>query len=150
MMHQTPDALIPPFSGGAPSTATGWMVAVRGATSVDEDTPEAIQRAMHSLMQALAERNGWFEPKANARVVSVWISVTSDLQTCSAASALRHVLPVWNHIALFCAQEPQVRGMLPQVIRVLVLTQWHTPEYPTPMPVYLGAAAQLRPDLLNS
>lgn len=147
MTLQSHHASNSPPSDGEVSPVTGWIVAVRGAISVETDTPEAIQAAMHAMMQELAERNGWFDQNSPCRVASLSISVTADLQSRSPASALRSTLSVWNEIPLFCAQEPQITGMMPRVIRVLVQAQWLTSACPTPVPIYLGEAVNLRPDL---
>jgi chorismate mutase len=123
-----------------------FLLAVRGAIDVPEDTPEAITQAVQELMTELIRRNQ-IQPET---VVSLFFTTTPDIHSLNPATALRQCLPNWNRIPLLCAQEPVIQDMFPLCIRVLL--QWQLPEAPLspPTPVYSGKAEQLRPDLPRS
>jgi chorismate mutase len=115
--------------------------AVRGATTVETDTPEAIEAAMEELLSALITPNGIVE----AAVVSVFVSVTGDIHSTSPARIIRLLLN-WQDTAIMSSIEPDIAGFPPRCIRLLI--QFHT-ELPREKirPAYLRGAAGLRPDL---
>ena len=77
-------------------------------------------------------------------VASVYFTATPDLDAVCPAVAARQL--GWTRTALLCVQEMVVPGSLPRCIRVLL--HWNTdlPQHAI-RHVYLGAAAELRPDL---
>ena len=78
-------------------------------------------------------------------VISIFFSITKDLRSINPAAALR-AGGNFGDTALFCAQEPDVEGSMPRVIRVMM-----TCEYPGDKKdlthIYLDGAEKLRPDL---
>ncbi|MBP5465276.1 MAG: chorismate mutase, partial [Treponema sp.] len=81
-----------------------------------------------------------------ADMVSVQFTMTGDLNELNAATALRTAgtrLDV-SSVPLFCAQEPEVKGMLPRVIRIMVSV--YMAEGSKIRNVYLNGAQVLRPD----
>ncbi len=118
------------------------LCAVRGAITVPEDKPEAIRVAVHALVETLLERNAI----AMDTMVTVFFTITPDLQSLNPATALREVTDKWQSVPLLCSQEPVIQGMLPRCLRILI--QWNAPSRPEAItPVYLGEARLLRPDL---
>lgn len=117
------------------------IVAVRGAVSLKKDSDEesGMIEAVGKLLTSLEQRNR-FSPDD---IVSVQMTQTADLRLKNAAAALRDAIPTYGNVPLFCSQEPDVRGSLPRTIRVLITWRGEGEV----IPVYLGDAASLRPDL---
>lgn len=114
---------------------------IRGATTVDEDTPEAVLEATRELLQALLERNGI---TSYDDIVSVIFTTTSDLTSAFPAEAARAV--GMDQVPLLCAAEIPVPGSMPRCIRVLML--WNTDRRQDQIVhVYLRDAQKLRPDM---
>ncbi len=114
---------------------------IRGATVASQDQPEAILEATHQLLAAIQRANPALKP---ADIASAIFTVTEDLQSAYPAKAARQM--GWEAVPLMCAREIPVPDSLERCIRVLV--HWNT-DLPQEAirPVYLGAAASLRPDL---
>lgn len=113
--------------------------ALRGATTAEANTAEAIHAAVVELVDALMERNHL----TGEQLLSVTFSVTTDLDACFPAAAARR-RPGWDQVALLDCQQMAVSGDLPRCIRLLAhawLEADHLPEHP-----YLREAARLRPD----
>jgi chorismate mutase len=115
------------------------LYALRGATTVDADERDAILHATTELMHALLERNGL---TADA-LVSCLFTLTPDLHAEFPAVAAREM--GLSSVPLMCAQELDVPGAMPRVIRVLV--HCYLPVGATPEHAYLGDAQKLRLDL---
>ncbi|MNL05355.1 Chorismate mutase AroH [compost metagenome] len=112
---------------------------VRGATSADHNTPEAILAATRELLATLIEAND-ISP---SDVASVFLTATPDLTADFPAQAARQM--GWDDAALLCAQEMAVPTATPRVIRVLI--HWNTPKSAAEIRhVYLKEARALRPD----
>ena len=113
---------------------------IRGATTVDTDSPEAILEATSQLLAGIVQANDM----QVADIASAFFTVTPDLQSAFPARAAREL--GWHHVALLDAQEIPVPGSLPRCVRVLI--HWNTPRSQTEIQhVYLGEAKTLRPDL---
>lgn len=115
------------------------LFALRGATTADANTSEAIRGATERLMREILARNAL----AIEDVVSCLFTVTDDLDADFPAAAARQV--GFSSVPLLCAREIPVPGALPSVIRVLV--HYHADDEHRPTHVYLGDAAALRRDL---
>ena len=113
---------------------------VRGATTVDANTAEAILEATRELLTRIVEVNGI----AVEDVASAFFTVTGDLTAAFPAQAARQL--GWRHVALLDAQEMAVPGGLPRCIRVLIHWNTSVPQAEV-CHVYLRGAATLRPDL---
>jgi chorismate mutase len=113
--------------------------ALRGATTADANTAEAIQLAVAELVDALVARNGL----EGEQLVSVTFSVTHDLDACFPAAIARRQAG-WEQVALLDCQQMAVAGDLPRCIRLLAHA-WLHPER-VPVHPYLREAARLRPD----
>lgn len=114
---------------------------IRGATVAEHDQEEAILQATQELLSAIMMANPTLKIDDLA---SVFFSVTEDLSATYPAQAAREL--GWNEVPLLCSREIPVPGSLPRCIRVLL--HWNTdlPQHAI-RHVYLGAAAELRPDL---
>ncbi len=114
---------------------------VRGATTVSADEPQMIFRATQELLMEIMEQNDGMRAED---IASAFFTLTEDLASAYPAQAARQI--GWDEVPMICAREIPVPDGLPRIIRVLI--HWNTD-----MPqarirhVYLGDAAQLRPDL---
>jgi len=115
------------------------LYALRGATSVPENSAEAILAATEQLMLALIERN----ELAIEQFVSCIFTTTDDLNAEFPALAARRI--GFERVPLLCTREIDVPGALARVIRVLA--HYHAPAGHIPRHVYLGEARSLRADL---
>jgi chorismate mutase len=114
--------------------------ALRGATTIDEDTPEQIRERVKALMAAIFERNGL----ANDDVVSVFVTTTADLHSMHPATAAREF--GLDDVAFLGAQEATIEGTLPRCVRLLLLVETERDRRQL-QHVFLEGARVLRPDL---
>ena len=112
---------------------------LRGATTSEENTIEAIKSAVNELVFELVNRNN-LPPK---QIVSITFSVTADLNACFPAAVARQQ-PGWENVALIDCQQMAVEGDLDYCIRILAIA-W-LPFEQIPQHPYLGLAKKLRPD----
>lgn len=118
--------------------------AIRGATTVSENTVAAIHDAVSELLDAIETQNQ-LDPE---EIVSVIFSVTPDLDAIFPAAIARE-RPNWNHVPLLDVQQMQVKDSLKLCIRVLI--QVNTPKPQAEIyHSYLRKAQNLRPDLCFS
>jgi chorismate mutase len=113
--------------------------ALRGATTVEANEPDAILSATEELVREVMERNR-LEPDA---MVSCIFTCTNDLDAEFPAVAARNL--GLSAVPLLCAKEIDVPGALPRVIRLL-LHCYADPET-SAKHVYLREAESLRRDL---
>jgi chorismate mutase len=115
------------------------LYALRGATSIEDNTEQAILAGTRALVQEIMSRN---DLRAE-QMVSCVFSATTDLNAQFPAVAARDL--GLNTVPLLCTQEIEVPGALPRVIRILLhyyASNGHAPQH-----VYLGEARNLRTDL---
>jgi chorismate mutase len=114
--------------------------ALRGATTVDADTPEQVSTRTQALMTALLARNGLTPDD----LISVIFTATGDVVSMFPATAARQM--GLGHVPLLCARELDVVGSTPRCLRVLVHVT--TDRSPAELHhVYLEGARGLRDDL---
>jgi chorismate mutase len=116
--------------------------AIRGATTVDSDTPEQIRHATRELLETIVARNGI----SSADVISAIFTVTHDLTSEFPAHAAREL--GWLDVPLLCTLEIPVPGSLPKCIRVLLHVESRASRADM-RHVYLHDARALRPDLAS-
>jgi len=114
--------------------------AIRGAVQVERDDREAIGAAVVTLMGEVLARNGIDHDD----LVSVIFTATPDLISEFPAAPARAL--GLGDIPLICAQELNITGAMPRVIRVMVHALIDRPREEITH-VYLGGAAALRRDL---
>jgi chorismate mutase len=115
------------------------MKAIRGATTVSENTVEAIGDAVTELLDELERRNE-LQPKD---MISVTFSVTRDLDATFPA-AIARPRPGWDNVAMLDVQQMHVEGSLQRCIRFLIHA--YLPASAPVHHIYLRHAAKLRPD----
>jgi chorismate mutase len=112
---------------------------VRGATTCESNTREAILEATREMLELLIESNGITPDE----IASAIFTTTPDLDAEYPAVAARAL--GWTDTALLCGHEMSVPGGLPCCIRVLV--HWNTARRADEvLHVYLRGARNLRPD----
>ena len=115
------------------------MRGVRGATTADDNTREAILAATNELLRLMIEANK-IEPED---VASAIFTTTIDLNADYPALAARAL--GWHDVALLCMHEMNVPHGLPQCIRILL--HWNTEVSAQDVKhVYIKGAINLRPD----
>jgi chorismate mutase len=114
--------------------------ALRGATTVDEDTVEQITGRVTELLLAMFERNA----VDHDDVISVVFTATDDIHAMFPATAARGV--GLGDVPLLCARELEIDGSVPRCIRILMhlTTERSRSELHH---VYLEGARGLRDDL---
>ena len=116
------------------------MRGVRGATTVEENTTDAILQATEEVLIAMINGNQIVEED----VASVLFTSTPDLTACFPAKAARNL--GWRQAALMGFQEIDVPNGLKMAVRVLI--HWNTDkEIGEIQHVFLRGARALRPDL---
>ncbi|HEX5072639.1 MAG TPA: chorismate mutase [Gemmatimonadaceae bacterium] len=123
-----------------PTSTQPRLKGVRGAITVEADTPAAIDDAVHELLDRLVEANGI----DCQDLVSAIFSATPDVRRRNPATSARAL--GWTDVPLMCVAELETDGMLERCLRVLLHVNVVDGRRLTP--VYLGNAACLRPDLL--
>jgi chorismate mutase len=88
---------------------------IRGATTVDANTRDAILQATTELLTALIEAN---DIQADD-VASAFFTTTPDLTAEFPALAARRTFG-WSDVALMCGHEMNVPGSLPMCLRILL------------------------------
>lgn len=117
-----------------------WRLqAIRGATTVSENTVEAMREAVTELLDELERRNQ-IPPED---MISVTFSVTRDLDAIFPA-AIARPRPGWDNVAMLDVQQMHVQGSLPRCIRFLIHA--HLPASVPVHHIYLREARKLRPD----
>ena len=113
---------------------------IRGATSVTENTREAILDATAELLDAIVKANDI----QREHIASAFFTTTPDLNAEYPAVAARDA--GWVDVPLLCGHEMSVPGGLPRCLRLLMhvntdrsLSEIHH--------IYLREAVRLRPDL---
>jgi chorismate mutase len=114
------------------------MRALRGATTVDEDTTEQVTQRTQALLAAMVARNG----VDHASVISVLFTATDDIHSMFPATAARSV--GFGDVPLLCARELDINGAQQRCIRVMMHLETTNEELHH---VYLEGARGLRDDL---
>ena len=88
--------------------------AIRGATQLDADTPEAMREVVVELLRAIFAEN----ELSVDDLISVFFTATPDIHSDFPAAAARTL--DLGAVPLICAQELDIAGALPLVVRVMV------------------------------
>jgi chorismate mutase len=113
---------------------------IRGATTVESNSPDAILEATTELLVEMMRANDLRVDD----VASAFFTTTLDLNAEFPAVAARQL--GWQDVALLCGHEMDVPGSLPMCLRILLHA--NTEKGPQDIVhVYLRGATVLRPDL---
>lgn len=113
------------------------MRGIRGATTADENTSEAILAATAELLRHMVEANG----TQIDDIAAIYFTVTQDLDAEFPPLAARRM--GWTDLALLCATEIPVPGSQDRCIRVLMLVNSEEAQRDVQF-VYLKDAVSLR------
>lgn len=113
---------------------------VRGATTVEANSVEAILEATRELLTAMLKTN---EIDVE-HVASAFFTTTPDLNAEFPALAARHL--GWTDVALLCGHEMNKPGALPMCLRILLHINTEKPARDIKH-IYLRGARVLRPDI---
>lgn len=116
--------------------------AVRGAVQLERDEAGHMDEQVGALLTAILERNALTADD----LISVWFTATPDLHSDFPAAAARKLGAGFADVPLICAQELDIEGAMPRVVRVLAHIETDRPRADIAH-VYLGAAAALRKDI---
>ena len=119
---------------------TATLRAIRGATTVEEDTPEAITDRVVTMLARIMERNGLVEDD----IVSILFTATDDIVSMFPAPAARTM--GLGAVPLICARELAIIGSVPRCVRVMLHVTTERPRDEI-IHVYLEGAQGLRDDL---
>lgn len=111
---------------------------IRGATTVVENTPEAIKEATLELVGEICKKNNLSDTSLISHVI---FTTTTDLNAAFPAKFPREELG-WDRVAMMCFHELDVPNSLKMCLRVLVVVNCENdfePEF-----VYLRGAENLR------
>jgi chorismate mutase len=118
------------------------LIGIRGATTVEEDEPLAIELATRSLLQEMLTRN----EVRSEDLVAIFFSATPDITTSFPAAAARAIGLV--DVPLFGSCELHVAGSPERCVRVMI--QCYAKKLRAEVRhVYVRGAAALRSDLIN-
>jgi chorismate mutase len=110
---------------------------IRGATTADANTEDAIHEATTELVQELIDANGLEEDS----LAAVFFTITPDLDAAFPATAACQL--AWANAPLIDVTQVIVEGSLPRCIRILILV--NTDKEPKDLVYkYLKGAASLR------
>ena len=112
------------------------MKAIRGATTVERDSPEFIKKAVGELLAEIGRKNNLLSDD----IVCAIFSSTSDIRSYYPAKAAREA--GFYRCPLFSALEPPIKGSLARCIRVLILAECGSAVH-----VYMNEAVALRGDI---
>nr|WP_211658510.1 chorismate mutase [Phytoactinopolyspora halophila] len=116
---------------------------MRGATQLDVDEHEHLLNRTSELMQEVLKRNDL----TSDDVISIFLTATPDLRSAFPAAAVR-ALGITD-VPLLCAQELDIAGAMPRVVRLMAHIE-------TPRPredmrhVYLHGTTVLRDDIAGN
>jgi chorismate mutase len=117
---------------------------IRGATSVEADTPADVLAATTELLQEILRAN---RIEGFDDIVSAIFTTTSDLTSSFPAEAARSL--GMHQVPLLCAAEIPVPNSVPRCIRILL--HLNTDKTQRDMVhVYLREARRLRPDVKSA
>ena len=118
---------------------TVYCRGIRGATTADANTTEAILDATRELLEQMIQAN----EIDSADVCSAIFTTTPDLNADFPALAARQL--GWHDVALMCGHEMAVSGALQGCIRILL--HWNTTKTQAEIRnIYIRGAKNLRPD----
>lgn len=122
--------------------SVSWqMRAIRGATTVAENSAEAIAEAVTEMLDDVELRNQ-LDP---TQILSATFSVTRDLDAIFPAAIARR-RPKWDFVPLLDVQQMHVEGALTRCIRLMMYVPLSVQQSDVHH-AYMRGARSLRPDL---
>jgi chorismate mutase len=112
--------------------------ALRGATTVDEDSSDQVTERTQALLRAMLTRNG----VDHGDIISMLFTATDDIHSMFPATAARAI--GFGDVPLLCARELDIEGAQPRCIRVMMHLETTRDQLHH---IYLEGARGLRDDL---
>jgi chorismate mutase len=118
------------------------LAALRGATTLDDDTRDEVMHRTTELLAAMLERNGL----NSDHIVSLLFTATDDIHAEFPAAAVREA--GISDVPMICARELAIEGRsnIPLCVRVMAHVYTELPRAQL-RHAYLRGARQLRSDL---
>lgn len=116
------------------------VFALRGAITIDADTPEEVSHRTQELLAAVYERNGLLHND----VISIYFTATADVVSAPPGVGARAFGLV--DVPLLCGQEQHVVDSLPLCLRLMMHVNLDV-ERSALRHVFLRGATVLRPEL---
>ncbi len=116
------------------------VLALRGAITIDDDSPAEIERHTTRLLETLYQRN----ELTHDDIISVFFTATPDIRSAPPAVAARKFGLV--DVPLLCGQEMDVDGSLGMCVRLMLHLETDLPRTEL-RHVFLRGAVVLRPEL---
>lgn len=113
---------------------------IRGAVTVDENTPEAIEKATLNLLCEMFEKNNLRIDDID-KISHIIFTTTTDLNAEFPAKFPRLAFG-WDDVAMMCYHELDVPSSLKMCLRILIV--YNCDENFKPKFVYLKGAKNLR------
>ena len=117
------------------------IVSIRGAITVKENSIKEIKDSTIKLLNEVLMQNNIDKEK----IINIIFTVTDDLDVLNPATAAREEAKI-DSVPMLCVQEMKVRNGLPKCIRVMAQVYSNSRKDQIKH-IYLGEAANLRPDL---
>jgi chorismate mutase len=119
---------------------SSMVLAVRGATTVENNNSDEIIAETQKLLLEMAKRNELHEED----IISIIFTVTQDLDKAFPAVAARNI--GWTSTALMCMNEINVQGSLKKCIRIMMHVNSEKGKKDIKH-IYTNGAKVLRPDI---
>ncbi len=116
---------------------------VRGAITVEEDTPELIEKATVELYSKMIEANDI----KTEDISHIIFTITKDLKCAFPAKFVRRNFKI-QYVPLLCVNEMDIEPSLKKCLRILMVINTDKKQDEIKH-IYLGAAKILRSDLAN-
>ncbi len=115
---------------------------IRGAITIDNNTPNEIKKAVIELIDTIKERNS-FEDEDISHVI---FTLTEDINCLYPAKAAREEYNSWKYVPMMCFNEMKIENSLEKCLRILIVINTEIKQNEIKH-VYLKGASQLRKDL---
>ncbi len=116
---------------------------IRGAITIDEDTPEMIEKATVELFSKIVESNE-IEIEDISHII---FTLTKDIKTSFPAKFVRRNFKI-QYVPLLCVNEMDIEPSLKKCLRILMVVNTEKKQNEIKH-VYLGGARILRSDLVS-
>lgn len=115
---------------------------IRGAITVDNNTPNDIKEAVTELISTIKNQNN-FDDKDISHVI---FTLTEDINSLYPAKAAREEFNSWKYVPMMCFNEMKIEKSLKKCLRILIVINTEV-EQNEVKHVYLKGASKLREDL---
>ncbi len=115
---------------------------IRGAITVDDNTPQAVKNAVVELINEIQNQNA----VSVEDISNVIFTMTDDIDCVYPAKCAREEFPQWKYVPMMCVSELNIKNSLQKCLRILITINTELAQNEIKH-VYLKGAAILRKDL---